>query len=149
MAEAAPSIGEAQAMKVSWIALVGGAVLIVDQVSKWVAAQAGLVQLNTGVSFGLLPQSNAVGTVLILLAISSALFIGKQHWVQLPVATGLFWGGAASNVLDRLLFGAVRDWMPVPAASLTNNVADWAIALGALLFVWRVLFMQKEARAKA
>lgn len=50
-----------------------------------------------------------------------------------PIILGLFQGGAVSNVLDRLVYGGVRDWLAVPILGLRNNFADWAIVIA---LVW-------------
>ena len=41
---------------------------------------------------------------------------------------GLMIGGAVANLLDRLLFGAVHDWLYLP--KVTINVADIAVVIG-------------------
>lgn len=51
------------------------------------------------------------------------------------IFTGLFIGGAVSNIIDRIYFGGVRDWFPIPFVGLRNNLADWAIFLAVFLSV--------------
>ncbi len=153
MAQAASEIGKIKTMKQpspqfwAYTSAAGLCVIVVDQLSKQWAQQSGNVHLNTGVSFGLSVPVQLRGSLLIV-ALLLALVVGRKLWLRIPVATGLFWGGAVSNALDRMLVGAVRDWMPVPAFAVTNNLADWAIAVGALWFVWCVLFDQKDRHAQ-
>ncbi|MGH7534172.1 MAG: signal peptidase II, partial [Gemmatimonadales bacterium] len=47
---------------------------------------------------------------------------------------GLFVGGAASNTTERILFGAVTDYIPIPGLeSALANPADFAIFVGYVL----------------
>lgn len=45
-----------------------------------------------------------------------------------------------SNLLDRLVYGGVRDWLTVPVLGLKNNLADWAI-VGAI--VWYGIMLKR------
>ena len=57
-------------------------------------------------------------------------------------ALSLILGGAIGNVIDRVLFGAVIDFLDFHAAGYhfpAFNVADSAITCGALLLVWESL----------
>ena len=55
-------------------------------------------------------------------------------------ALSLIMGGAVGNVIDRLLYGHVIDFLDFHFAGLGHfpafNVADSAITLGAVLFIW-------------
>lgn len=55
----------------------------------------------------------------------------------------LFFAGGISNILDVLMKGAVRDWIPVQLLGFHNNLADWYIAAGVVLILWQ-LFTKKE-----
>jgi lipoprotein signal peptidase len=46
---------------------------------------------------------------------------------------GLLIGGAVANLLDRILFGAVHDWLYLPKVVL--NLADLAVLVGVLWYV--------------
>ncbi len=65
----------------------------------------------------------------------------RQHAAQklLALALALIMGGALGNVIDRIRFGAVVDFVQWHAAGFywpAFNVADAAITVGALLMVW-------------
>lgn len=121
--------------------IIATAVVTVDQLSKAVAAQYGVVTLNTGVSFGLLGSNDQL--------VATAIFVGfavlgilalQLYCKKYPLAIGLFLGGAVANLIDRFLFNGVRDWLPVVILPVKNNLADWAIfAAVVLLFIseWR------------
>jgi lipoprotein signal peptidase len=117
-----------------WLVFIS--LLIIDQSSKLLAHLEGMVVLNPGVSFGLLfqipSQILSYGLLLVLLIGFFAWFkfMPKQKWPAV-----WFFAGGMSNVVDRLLVGAVRDWLYVPIIGNRNNLADWFIVIGVVLVV--------------
>jgi len=112
-------------------------VVIVDQLSKYEAAQYGLESLNTGISFGLLGDQSQFVSSAILVSFAVLGILAIKHYTKFhPKLIGLFIGGALSNILDRFLFGGVRDWLPVPILQMKNNVADWAIFVAVILLLY-------------
>ncbi|GAB4166917.1 MAG: lipoprotein signal peptidase LspA [Planctomycetota bacterium] len=55
------------------------------------------------------------------------------------ISAGLAWGGVMGNFIDRIAFGAVRDFITV-AWWPTFNIADSCICIGVLYFVYVILF---------
>ena len=141
------------------ILLVALVVLVLDQLTK-VAVVFGLdlanrveidvwspflvfrMAWNYGMNFGLLAQDSAMARVLL---IGVAVVISGWVWVWVKreksgvwaeIAAGLLIGGAAGNVIDRLLYGAVADFLNMSCCGIDNpfafNVADVAIFLGAV-----------------
>lgn len=67
----------------------------------------------------------------------------------LPLAAALILGGALGNVIDRIRFGAVVDFLDVHAAGWhwpAFNVADAAISLGVALLIWQQLFHAEKEK---
>jgi signal peptidase II len=131
------------------VAAVAVTVLVADQVTKTLAVRSlsdGPVHLfwtlrlnlsfNSGAAFsigrGMAPVFMAVGVVLLLVLLRAGRTVTT---VVGAVAIGLLLGGAAGNLVDRIVrhnHGAVIDfidfgWWPV------FNVADTAIVIGAFL----------------
>ena len=142
--------------------LIAGAVVIVDQITKY-WARTNLIGAsrevipnvlsweyaeNTGAAFGLL-RGLGVGIILSLAAVVAigvvvyALGEAERNLEKLGLA--LVGGGAAGNLVDRItnsdefLRGFVVDWIRLP--NFPNfNVADSAITVGAVLLIlmaWR------------
>lgn len=108
----------------------------IDQLTKMWASHQGWVQLNSGVSLSWLAElPNGVLLVLLSLILIGIGWQGRQLWRQFPLWAVLFFAGASSNLLDRILYSGVRDWLSVPIFLLKNNLADWAVvvSLGAIL----------------
>jgi signal peptidase II len=96
---------------------------------------------NEGVNFGLLGGSGDLGRWL-LIALALAISAWVLNWARrerqnrlVQVAAGLLVGGALGNVIDRLIFGAVADFLNMACCGIANpyafNVADIAIFAGA------------------
>ncbi|MDD9718902.1 signal peptidase II [Dinoroseobacter sp. PD6] len=97
---------------------------------------------NHGVNFGLFgSDSEAMRWALIVLAL--AICAGVVIWVRregggtrVMVSAGLLVGGALANVLDRVIYGAVADFLNMSCCGIRNpftfNLADVAIFAGAL-----------------
>ena len=134
-------------------------ILIIDQFSKYwlmniyALPMRGTVEMlpffnlvtvwNTGVSFGMLNQlgtSNAN----ILIAFAGGLTVTLSVWLYrtqhmfLARALGLIIGGAVANIIDRIRFGAVFDFIDIHAYGYhwpAFNVADAAICVGVVLIL--------------
>jgi signal peptidase II len=101
---------------------------------------------NRGISYGLLPQDGDIGRwLLVALGIGGAVLF--SWWLLstkalLPaLALGLVIAGAISNVIDRLLYGAVADFFLFHVSSFewyVFNLADVWIVAGAigLILAW-------------
>ncbi|SLN68246.1 Lipoprotein signal peptidase [Aquimixticola soesokkakensis] len=97
---------------------------------------------NTGINFGLFSgQQDLTRWILILLALAISIWV--LLWVRREkmgrfahIAAGFLVGGALGNVIDRLLYGAVADFLNTSCCGFRNpysfNVADIAIFAGAL-----------------
>jgi signal peptidase II len=134
-------------------------VLTADQVSKWwvlnVLDLGGLRQVvllpvlnltmvwNRGVTFGLLTNSGH-WSYLLLAAVALAVVVGLVVWLRraesrlVAIALGAIVGGALSNVIDRLRFGAVVDFIHAHLGDWSwyvFNVADAAIVCGVAALV--------------
>ena len=93
---------------------------------------------NRGMSFGLFntnaAMNTAVFTVLaVAIVIALLVWLRRAHNPLIRVALGMIIGGAVGNVLDRLIRGAVVDFLDFHLGTwhwYAFNVADAAICLG-------------------
>jgi len=131
---------------------------LLDQASKYLVVHwMGLVRLreidvlppllnfrygeNRGINFGLLDTGSELARWMLIgfsLAVCLAVFvwvlrIRAGRWMQL--AAGLLIGGALGNVVDRLLYGYVLDFLNMSCCGIDNpfvfNVGDVFIFAGA------------------
>lgn len=96
---------------------------------------------NQGMNFGMFAGDGDLTRWIIIvlsLAISAWVWIWTRKEADRPlvqVSAGLLIGGALGNVIDRLLYGAVADFINMSCCGLANpyafNVADITIFAGA------------------
>lgn len=139
-----------------WMA---GAIFALDQLTKLYVVQVlGLAEKlrldvwppyltfrmawNRGINFGLL-SNNADTARWILIGVALAIALGVLIWMargahgtRAYLSAGLLVGGALGNVVDRVIYGAVADFLNMSCCGIDNpyafNVADIAIFAGAL-----------------
>ena len=144
-----------------WYVL-AGLVVVLDQISKWVALENirfgetiyvapfwnWVLTYNPGAAFSFLADQPGwqrwFFTVLALAVSGWIAFELRRHPEQkmLSLALALIMGGALGNVIDRIRFGAVVDFIQWHAAGYywpAFNVADSAITVGAILLVFSTL----------
>jgi len=92
---------------------------------------------NRGINFGMF-DTNKWLLIAVALAICLwvAIWIGREKQGRLAyLAAGLLIGGALGNVLDRVLYGAVADFLNMSCCGFENpysfNIADIAVFAGA------------------
>jgi signal peptidase II len=103
---------------------------------------------NRGISYGLLQAGSDFERW--LLVIVSVGLTGVLAWwrtqvtePRLALAIALIIGGALGNLVDRVVYGAVADFVLLHAIGYNwyvFNVADTAIVLGVALMAWDVIF---------
>lgn len=108
---------------------------------------------NRGVSFGVLNNDGRWNAVL-LSVLSIAISIGLLLWMRkaqsklVLLALGGIIGGALGNVVDRIRWGAVADFLDVHVMGYhwpAFNLADSAISVGAVLLVLDALFTKSSS----
>ncbi|MDP9127710.1 MAG: signal peptidase II [Pseudomonadota bacterium] len=136
-----------------------GLVLLCDQASKWWVLRSFLqtrqgirvtpflnfiLVWNKGVTFGLLntiahnymPWILAGAALLILVLLGR--WLARTHSTLIALSLGAIMGGAVGNIIDRLRFGAVMDFLDFYYGSYhwyAFNIADAAIVTGVVLLL--------------
>jgi signal peptidase II len=150
-----------------WLAL-AVLVILLDQASKlWVLGSFHLGEslpvtgffnlvlvFNSGAAFSFLSDAGGWQKwffIVLALVISGWLAVMiRQHAAERlqPLAFALVLGGALGNVIDRLRFGAVVDFLDFHVAGWhwpAFNVADSAITIGVVLLLWQQLTYKEYA----
>ncbi|MCA1961230.1 MAG: signal peptidase II [Desulfomonile sp.] len=147
------------------------AVVVLDQFTKYMAAAyiplhdsipmvSGYVNLvhvrNPGAAFGILAGfGGAIRSAFFVLVSAVALAVifwlavtSKENNPWLMSGYALFFGGALGNLIDRLRFGEVVDFIDVhvgPYHWPAFNVADSALCVGTAAFFLYFFFKRKAA----
>ena len=126
----------------SKIAVVFGLNLIErGQIDVWPPFLVFRMAWNRGVNFGLFAGDSDV-TRWVLIAVALGISGWVWNWMRKPgqpplaqISAGVLIGGALGNVVDRLIYGAVADFLNMSCCGFDNpyafNVADIAIFVGA------------------
>ena len=117
----------------------------------WLTPYARIVHWsNSGAAFGSFQNGNSVFTVLAILVIAAILYyyprVDTNDWA-LRLAMGLQLGGAAGNLVDRLVMQRVTDFISIGTFPVFN-LADSSISIGVvvlLLGVWLKERSEKKA----
>ncbi len=162
--------------------IIAVAVFVADQIAKWLILGPGafsppgcleasincrFIELspifdlqmvwNRGFSFGLGRAQNDLGRwalVAMQLGISGVFLVWLRTAVRRPtaIALGLVVGGALGNVIDRIRFGAVADFLDFSMNGnffpWVFNVADAAITCGAILLAIDMIFFAETEPGK-
>ncbi|MFN8531598.1 MAG: signal peptidase II [Anaerolineae bacterium] len=109
---------------------------------------------NRGAAFGFLPQSGDMFLIIAILVVAAMLIfyprLPEGAWGS-RIATGMICGGALGNAIDRLMYGAVVDFIhyQLPGVvSNVSNIADHAILAGVVLLLvesWRMDVRMKRS----
>jgi signal peptidase II len=119
---------------------------------------------NTGAAFGImakLPDSARmpflIGVSLIAMGLIFYLFVkAEKERLTYLLSLSLVFAGAIGNMIDRVMFGEVRDFLHLHIYRLSwpiFNIADSAITVGIVLLAWELLIIEprlikaKEAKA--
>lgn len=147
--------------------IVASAVIILDQATKWWVVTifmnpprvvdvwpffSVVLVWNRGVTFGFLDdtpfwgQWAFVGLALAIVAVL-LLWLRRAETKWRAAAIGLIIGGALGNVIDRVNYGAVADFLDFHVTGYhwpAFNIADSAITLGVAIMFFDALFKPKE-----
>lgn len=97
--------------------------------------------LNPGAAFGILPNQKVLFIITGLLLVMGVLAVYRKipsGKTLLRSGLGLILGGALGNMIDRLRYGGVVDFLDFRVWPVFN-LADTAIFIGACLLVWELL----------
>jgi len=158
--------------KYAWFAAITAAIIVLDQLTKYVVIQRfrlhenvriipGFFDLtyvrNPGAAFGFLAGAPGVWRSIFFITVSIAalaviLVLVRQAHDRLPlIAFALIGGGAVGNLIDRVRFGEVVDfidWYYRTYHWPTFNIADSAISIGVGLLAIDMLIPKKQHTAE-
>ncbi|MHB8155677.1 MAG: signal peptidase II [Candidatus Omnitrophota bacterium] len=136
-------------------------VILLDQITKFLALK--FLQLNTpvpliknflnltlvhnrGAAFGLFQNQLFLFVLVSFFAIGLILYNLKNHTnsIILKLSLSLILGGCVGNLIDRLRFGFVVDFLDLRVWPVFN-IADSVITIAALFLTWELLHFKKNA----
>ncbi len=143
------------------ILIIVSVVLFLDQLTKFLAVR--FLQLNTpvaliknflyltlvhnrGAAFGMFRNQLLIFVLISVFAIALIFYHlkNKKNSVLSGISLSLIAAGAIGNLIDRLRFGFVIDFLDLRVWPVFN-LADSAITIAALLLSWELLFKKNAA----
>jgi signal peptidase II len=104
---------------------------------------------NTGASFGMFQGMGTIFAILALVvSIGIIIFfprVPRDDWTM-RLALALELGGAVGNLIDRVLYGYVTDFVSVGRFAVWN-VADASITLGVVVMIAGVWMKERQAKS--
>lgn len=140
--------------------LIASLVIIIDRFAKFLVfnnllegQSIGIVPkifhitlvLNTGAAFGLFKERNQffiVSSFIVAALIFLYVIFDKEKDIFKLSALGLILGGAIGNLIDRVLFGYIIDFLDFRVWPVFN-IADSAITVGSALLLLRLFLLKK------
>ncbi len=108
--------------------------ILIDQITKYLAKNYFTYSTNTGAVFGILQNQTTLLILLTFFAIGFLIYYTKQ---LNPIALGLIFGGLIGNLIDRITYQHVIDFIKIlnyPAF----NLADIFIVVGVILSIYKL-----------
>lgn len=106
---------------------------------------------NRGVAFGMFKDMRWIFVVftaiIILVLLYIIIFKGIKSKLFL-VSSALIIGGGIGNLIDRIFYGYVIDYLQLSFFSPVCNFADYAITVGTILLVIYLLFFSDSSKTK-
>ncbi len=142
-------------------------IIVLDQVSKYLVATHLVLNEpryivpflkpffaltyihNTGAAFGILQNQNLLFSIIAIVVIAIILVYVRstpQPDLLIALTLGLQLGGAGGNLIDRLRYGYVIDFIYVKYWAI-SNVADICISLGVVLLGYYLIFRMPQSAA--
>lgn len=150
-----------------WWIWIATAVVGLDQLSKYLSTvfllpvgSASFIPhflsfryvLNPGAAWGMLKDHPWVFMTLSAVAIIGVIvffFLYKNRHPLLTVSLALIAGGGIGNMIDRILFGEVVDFIHLEFMDFpTFNIADCAVTVGGVLLIAWLIFIDMPAERR-
>jgi signal peptidase II len=156
-------------IKTYWLlALVVGVVIVLDQITKhiirinlpfgasWTPIAAipffRIVHwLNTGAAFGMFQGGGMIfGILAVIVTLIIVLYYPRipREYIWMRIAIAMQMGGALGNLIDRLRFGPVTDFIAVGTFPVFN-IADASITVGVGILLLNLWIMERNEKSAA
>jgi signal peptidase II len=126
-------------------------------ITSWLSFQT---TLNHGLSWGLFPATSTLGNIALISVITATLstvlsYTNHSKGLVSTIGRTAIFAGAVSNLYDRMLYGAVVDFIELSYKDFVwpnFNVADIAIVIGVICLLTQDVFslpvLESEKTAK-
>lgn len=129
------------AVQIKWY-IISLIVLVLDQLSKFIVKNNFFYITNTGSLFGLFQNYNILLIILTVIVVIVLLYYLIKHKLKRyeQIFLSLILGGGIGNLIDRLIYGHVIDFIDLGFWP-SFNIADLAISIG---IIGLIIYMFKK-----
>lgn len=114
-----------------------GSVTVIDNLLKFTYVE------NKGMAFGMLANQRwifIVLTAVVIVALAVAVFKLKNQGKLFYTAAALLIGGGIGNMIDRIAYGYVIDYIQLSFFPPVCNFADYCVTAGVIIFLIYIFF---------
>lgn len=142
--------------------VIAASIVIIDQLIKYFVVlylpNAGTVEAipyildlnyveNRGVAFGMFKDMRWVFVTITVLIIAFLIYLictKKETSKLFVISSGLVIGGGIGNVIDRIYYGFVVDYLQLSFFSPVCNFADYCITVGTVMLAIYLIFFSES-----
>jgi signal peptidase II len=153
---------------IKWLLLIASIIVILDQITKylirkylavgemwapadWMLDYVRLLHTNnTGAAFGIFKNANPVFMGLAVIVSGAIIYYYSRIPAEEKVvrfALSLQLAGAVGNLIDRIIFGTVTDFISVGKFAIFN-IADSSITVGVIILLIAILWQERQDKLK-
>lgn len=133
--------------------------ICIDFLTKRTALNGNNFVINQGFSFGIFSNNQwqiflTVGLLIMIIYLNYQQKILGRQGDKFPdkyfpdASMMMLISAGIANLLDRVLYGGVIDWLPL-AFGMRNNLADWYIFFAMAIFFFRLQRLQQTAKPRS
>jgi len=145
------SLRNIYSLKYRYLIIYGILIILVDRVIKIsILASGDFYTKNSGIAFGLGKNVPGILFFLIVLGIVILIYLSRQlnlNKVANQVALSMILAGGISNILDRIFYGYVIDYINIFSLS-AFNLADLSIVIGSIIILKNYLLLPEVEKGK-
>lgn len=138
------------------------AIVTLDQLTKIIFMEFSAVlipdllvlvpKLNDGAAFSMLEGERVFFVIFTVIALYFMFYLLiTRKWSShtfFRITLSVMIGGVIGNFIDRIAFGAVRDFIYIPPLGFVCNIADIAITAACVMFVVYIFFIRDKEEKK-
>ena len=152
-----------------WMFIIATIIVVIDQITKvlvrrylplgemwnpweWMMPYARLIHINnTGAAFGMFKNGNPIFMTLAVIVSGAIIYYypripANEKLIRFSLSLQL--AGALGNLIDRIIFGQVTDFVSVGNFAIFN-VADSSITVGVAILLIAVWWQERNDKKKA
>ena len=123
-------------------AMLAGIVMVI--INYYFIRSFAPASLNRGFFLGIFSNNNIAILLSSVVFVAVIIFILIKNWRHFRLPLSLIIPGALSNLVSRILYGGVYDYIPLGLTTI--NIEDILIVVGFTLIIYEIIAQNKEEK---